>query len=196
MNTTEMIWQEPHHFIQQQQSLEPLCVISAAVTASEGFPGGSDCKESACNAGDLGSTPGSGRSPGGGRGNALQCSCLENPVDRGAWLATWGAKRQTRLKQPSRDSVCSHWCSLCQTVYFRWTSPMAMLLWDPLDIFWESHLQLFFTLMKSHGWYRNPLGPKKKKMSIHKEYSSFTENSILISTFVLPRKTSAWGSFL
>ena len=88
MNTTEMIWQEPHHFIQQQQSLEPLCVISAAVTASEGFPGGSDCKESACNAGDLGSTPGSGRSPGGGRGNALQCSCLENPVDRGAWQAT------------------------------------------------------------------------------------------------------------
>ena len=48
------------------------------------FPGGSDCKESACNAGDLGSIPGSGRSPGGGRGNPLQHSCLENPVDRGA----------------------------------------------------------------------------------------------------------------
>ena len=52
------------------------------------FPGGSNDKESACNAGDLGSTPGSGRSPGGGHGNPLQYSCLENPMDRGAWWAT------------------------------------------------------------------------------------------------------------
>ena len=49
------------------------------------------CKESTCNArgiGDMGSVPGSGRSPGGGNGNPLQYSCLENPVDRGAWWAT------------------------------------------------------------------------------------------------------------
>ena len=44
-----------------------------------GFPGGSDGKESACNAGDLDSIPRLGRSPGGGRGNLLQYSCLENP---------------------------------------------------------------------------------------------------------------------
>jgi len=44
-----------------------------------GFPGGSDVKESTCNAGDLGSIPGSGKSPGGGLGNPLQYSCLENP---------------------------------------------------------------------------------------------------------------------
>ena len=44
-----------------------------------GFPGGSDDKESTCNAGDLGSIPGSGKSPGGGLGNPLQYSCLENP---------------------------------------------------------------------------------------------------------------------
>ena len=37
---------------------------------------------------DMGSTPGSGRSPGGGNGNPLQCSCLENPIDRGTWQAT------------------------------------------------------------------------------------------------------------
>ena len=43
------------------------------------FPGGSDCKKSTCNAGDLGSIPGLGRSPGGGHGNPLQYSCLENP---------------------------------------------------------------------------------------------------------------------
>ena len=44
-----------------------------------GFPGGSDSKESACNAGDLGLIPGLGRPPGGGHGNPLQYSCLENP---------------------------------------------------------------------------------------------------------------------
>ena len=52
-----------------------------------GFPGGLDDKESAYNAGDPGSVPGSGRSPGEGNGNPLQYSCLENPMDRGAWLA-------------------------------------------------------------------------------------------------------------
>ena len=50
-----------------------------------GFPGGSDGKASACNAGDSGSIPGSGRSPGEGNGNPLQHSCLENPMDGGAW---------------------------------------------------------------------------------------------------------------
>ena len=53
----------------------------------KGFPGGSDGKESACNAGDLGSTPGLERSPGEGNGNTLLYSCLENSMDRGAWWA-------------------------------------------------------------------------------------------------------------
>ena len=53
-----------------------------------GFPGSSVNKGSAYSAGDLGSIPGSGRSPGGGNGNPLQYSCLENPLDRGAWQAT------------------------------------------------------------------------------------------------------------
>ena len=52
------------------------------------FPGGSDGKASAYNAGDLGSIPGLGRSSGGGNGDLLQSSCLENPTDRGAWWAT------------------------------------------------------------------------------------------------------------
>ena len=46
-----------------------------------GFPSGSDSKASVCNAGDLGSTPGLGRSPGEGNGSPLQYSCLENPMD-------------------------------------------------------------------------------------------------------------------
>ena len=59
------------------------------------FPGGSDCKESACSAGDLSSIPGWGRSPGEANGYSLQDSCLENSMDRGAWQAgysPWGHK--------------------------------------------------------------------------------------------------------
>jgi len=52
-----------------------------------GFPHSSVGKESACNARDLGLIPGSGRSPGKGNGSSLQYSCLENPMDRGAWQA-------------------------------------------------------------------------------------------------------------
>ena len=53
-----------------------------------GFPRSSVGKETACSAGDLGSIPGSGRSPGEGNGNPLQYSCLENPMDKGVWQAT------------------------------------------------------------------------------------------------------------
>ena len=53
-----------------------------------GFSGGSDSKESVCSAGDAGSIPGSGRSPGRGHGNPLQYSCLENSMDTGPWWAT------------------------------------------------------------------------------------------------------------
>ena len=58
------------------------------VIMQEDFPAGSDGKESACNAGDLGSIPGLGRSSGEGNGNPLQYSCLENSTDRGACWAT------------------------------------------------------------------------------------------------------------
>ena len=51
-------------------------------------PGGSDGKESACNAGDLGSIPGLGRSPGERNGYPFQYSCVENPMDKAAWWAT------------------------------------------------------------------------------------------------------------
>ena len=53
-----------------------------------GFSDGSEVTASACNAGDLGLIPGSGRSPGEISGNPLQYSCLENPTDRGAWWDT------------------------------------------------------------------------------------------------------------
>ena len=70
------------------------------------FPGGSDGKASVYNAGELGSIPGLGRSPGEGYGNPLQYSCLENPMDRGAWWPTVHGKEldmTERLPFPSSD---------------------------------------------------------------------------------------------
>ena len=76
-----------------------------------GFPGGSNDKESACSAGDLGSIPGSARFPGEGNGNPLQYSRLENPMDREAWWASvpGAAKSRTRLKRLTR--TCSETCA-------------------------------------------------------------------------------------
>ena len=61
---------------------------------NQGFPGGSDGKESACNVGDLGSIPGLGRFPGGGHGNPFQYSCLENPHGQKSLVgySPWGCK--------------------------------------------------------------------------------------------------------
>ena len=71
-----------------------------------GFPHGSDGKESAWNAGDLSSIPRLGSSPGEGNGNPLQDSCLENPMDRGAWWARVHgiAKSQTRVSDKHRHT--------------------------------------------------------------------------------------------
>ena len=74
-----------------------------------GFPGGPSGKESACNAGHMDTIPGLGRSPGGGHGNLLQYSCLENPMDRGAWWATVHrvTKSRTGLNQLNIHA-CTH----------------------------------------------------------------------------------------
>ena len=72
--------------------------IMESLTSIMGFPGGSEGKVSACNAGDLGSIPESGRIPGEGNGNPLQYSCLENPKDRGAWCP-WGPKELDTAEQ-------------------------------------------------------------------------------------------------
>ena len=68
-----------------------LCTVLASqekIKLEGFFFKGSEVKASACNGGDLGSIPWSGRSPGEGNGNPLQYSCLENPMDREAWWAT------------------------------------------------------------------------------------------------------------
>ena len=76
-----------------------------------GFPGGSEVKNLPANAGDPSSIPGWGRPPGGGNGNPLQFSCLENPTDRGAWwVAVHGVTESdtteaTRQQQQGRNTL-------------------------------------------------------------------------------------------
>ena len=99
------------HRIQATCSRSPTgrAQIWTQVLLSVGFPGGSDGKESPCNAVDWNSIPGSGRTPGGGRGNSLHYSCLENPKNKRAWLATVHgiAKSQSQLKRLSLPTLLS-----------------------------------------------------------------------------------------
>ena len=82
-----------------QTVVDILCHCPSTIRLVARFPGGSEVKVSACNEGNLGSSPGSGIFPGKGNGNLLQYSCLENPTDGGAWWATVHGvtKSRTRL---------------------------------------------------------------------------------------------------
>ena len=101
------------------------------------FPGGSDSKESICNAGDPGSIHGSGRSPGEGHGNPFQYSCLENPVDSGTWLAIVHGvtKSQTRLSDShfSTDERIK-WMCYIHSVDIIQLSMWGMRHWHPYSI--------------------------------------------------------------
>ena len=89
-------------FTQQELEDKPFIILLelAILFVNMDFPSGSDRKESACNVGDPGEIPGSGRSPGEGNSYPPQYSCLENPMDRGAWRATVlrVTKSQTQLR--------------------------------------------------------------------------------------------------
>ena len=99
-----------------------------------GFFSGSDGKEFTCNVGDRRSIPGLGRFPGGGNGNPLQYSCLENPLDRGTWWATvhGGAKSQTQLN----DSRF-HFLSVC------WQADAALMFFHLCQILWQNRSLIF-----------------------------------------------------
>ena len=73
------------------------------------FPPSSVGKESACNAGDMSSTPGLGRSPGEGNSNPLQYSCLGNPMDKGAWQATVHGITRVRHDLVTKPSYIYIW---------------------------------------------------------------------------------------
>ena len=76
-------WEDP---LEEDMATHSI-ILAWRIPVEKGFPGTSDSKESACNVGDPGSVPGYRRSLGEGNGNLLQYSCLENPMDRGAWQA-------------------------------------------------------------------------------------------------------------
>ena len=80
---------------------------STHLTGHWGFPGGSEVKASACNAGDLGLIPGLGRSPGRGHGDPLQYSCLENPHGQRSLVgySPWGHKGVTKSQAQLSDSI-------------------------------------------------------------------------------------------
>ena len=76
-----------------------------------GFPGGSVGKESVCSVGELGSIPESGRSPGEGNGNALQCPYMINPKDRGAWgLQSRGSRKSRTQLSDYTTTTQPDWC--------------------------------------------------------------------------------------
>ena len=80
--------------------------VTDMIVTKQGFPGGSDGEESACNAGDLASISGLGRSPGEGHGNPLQCSCLENPHGQRSLecCSPWGHKESDRLNNEAQHT--------------------------------------------------------------------------------------------
>ena len=105
----KILWPEERGRLQSMGS-----VTESDMTGWLGFPGSSEVKASDCNAGDLGSNPGLGRSPAERNGNPLQYSCLENPMDGGAWWATVHgvAKSRTRLSDFTftfSDYITSSW---------------------------------------------------------------------------------------
>ena len=87
------------------------CYLAMSTCRKQAFPGGSDCKESACNVGDPDSIPGSERSPGEGNGNPLQYSYLENPMDRERSLAgysPWSHKESDTTERLTLTAVESN----------------------------------------------------------------------------------------
>ena len=92
-------------------SLNSWMIKKGVLINNNGFLGGSDGKESACNAGDLGSIPGLGRSPRGGHGNPLQYSCLENPHGQkslAGYTVQGVGKSQTRLSNSAHAHPPTH----------------------------------------------------------------------------------------
>ena len=128
--------------------------MSMELVKGDGFPGGSGSRESTCYEGDLGSTPGLGRSPGEGHGNPLWYSCLENPMHGWVWRATV-------------HGVAKHWTWLSNWAHTAISSSPAPFLLSP------QHQGLFLWVDSSRRW------PKYWRFSFSSSRSS--ENSGLIS---------------
>ena len=110
-----------------------------------GFPGGSDGKESACNAGDLGSIPGLGRSPGGEHGTPLQYSCLQNPHGQRSLVgySPWGHKESDTTEwlstyQSLHPRQRQRWWWLNHGLWLHTIWPASQSIWSP-RVFFSMH---------------------------------------------------------
>ena len=111
-------------------------MVLATYTINQDFPGGTTCKESACNAGDGGSISGWGRSPEEGEGNPLQCSCLENPMDREAWWATvHGVSKESDTNNQKQQRVVKVDILACFLSFANYVSFFFFLLLSCFSLF-------------------------------------------------------------
>ena len=115
-------------YIPKSGESKPQCSVSPTQNNTPFYLlSGSDCKESACNVGDLGLIPGSERSPGEGNGNPLQYSCLENPMHRGAWWATvHGVTKESDTTEQLTHTHTHVVCWRCTEEYW-WTKLRVVL---------------------------------------------------------------------
>ena len=115
------------------------------------FPGGSDSKVSAYNAGDLGSIPGLGRSPGEGNGNPLQDSCLENSMDGGAWWATVHGvtKSRTRLSDFTFTFTSPIFIAAVFTIAKTWKQTEGPLTDEWINKMWCTYTMEYYSAIKN-----------------------------------------------
>ena len=121
-------------------------MFKQVASCNDVFPGGSVVKNPPANAGDSGSIPGMGRSPGEGNGNPLQDSCLGNPMDRGAWWATVHGvtKSRTRLNMHTQQQFSTYFKILGKSNLlskksfhvWEWETPLCFCVVGPLLLSW------------------------------------------------------------
>ena len=125
--------------------LQRCCFIASPLHHFRGFPGGSDCNESTCNAGDLGSILGLGRSPREGKGYPLQYSRLGNHMDRGAWQATVHAVAQSQTRLSKQQTPTSSFLTrkLLSFLHFFLFAMHMFFLWLMLRYCFSHWLEQF-----------------------------------------------------
>ena len=149
-DTANQTWEKCYLWVlwdkEEEVIIKPGNTILKLKNCLWGFPCSSVGKESACNAGDPGPIPGSGRFPGEGNGNPLQYSCLENPMDRGAWQATIHGVARVGHNLPTKPPPPS-----CL-----WDGPLTHVTLLKKEVKGNSHPHLLQNLLRQMSVQTNP----------------------------------------